>query len=254
MKTMPDFKKTLFFFLLTVQYINILCNENNFLSINEADQEVTNFTKTYRYNYNYSNIEEKNILHIVATTSKFSVPTYIYASYYKNISEDNRMFSSQDLGHNHLYIKLRDDKTDLYMSLSCPKKDKDTNIKIKASLISKIEKSEDIPKAKFKLDHDFTLYYKVPENPAYEMILLYAHGEDWDFFENEGLYENSLGINENLEFRLLLETGYGAVINLREINASKKIIINLIPIEKREGRKVEVGFEPVDSNITYQRK
>ena len=38
------------------------------------------------------------------------------------------MFSSQDLGDNHLYIKLRDDKTDLYISLSCPKNDKDTNI------------------------------------------------------------------------------------------------------------------------------
>jgi hypothetical protein len=86
------------------------------------------------------------------------------------------------------------------------------------------------------------------------MILLYAHGEDWYFFEIEGQYENSSGKNKNLEFRLLLETGYGAVIDLREINTSKEIIINLIPIEKREGRKVEVGFEPVDSNITHQRK
>ena len=253
---MSVLKKALFLLLLSIQHINILCEVSIIDIRNEDEMNINNSANNYKfhYNYNYSNISANNILYIVANTSKFSVPAYLYASYNESVNENDRKFSSQDLGPNHLYIELERNETDLYIFLSCPIKDKDAQISIKALQISNIEISEDNPKAKFKLSHDFIVNYKFPNLTAYTKVLLYAYGEDWDFFEMEGQYVNSTKNNVKLESSILLETGYGVIIDLNNVDKSKEINITLSPYESRKGRKVIVGFETVDCDNSTKRK
>ena len=137
---MSVLKKSLFLLLLSIQHINILC-DTEIIDIQNGDEKnISNSSNNYKfhYNYNYSNIWPNNILYIVANTSKFSVPAYLYASYDQNVNEDYRKFSNQDLCPNYLYIELEKNESDLYIFLSCPIKDIYAKITIKVLQISNI--------------------------------------------------------------------------------------------------------------------
>ncbi|MBO6243964.1 MAG: hypothetical protein J6O41_05300, partial [Clostridia bacterium] len=237
----------------------------NTVSITQSQQVADQYTgnaqlyplyeKKYIFSYTTTLIENK-LLHIVSRPDDFAYPGYIYASFDENVSEDNRDFSSQDLGTNELYIDLNKypGKTNLYILVKAPKKENANGITFETKLIPKIELSSSNPKAKFKLSHNSKVYYKVPSSITYRNILIYGLGEDWNFFEMEASYTASSGITRNLKVRQIFHNGYGVIVDLNRVGAGNEIVISLTAIsDSGKERKVEVGFECTDQEIDYKR-
>ena len=181
-------------------------------------------SKTKKINYSFSSneIESKRLLFLFCYSYNYLKPVFLYASFNENISFDNRMFSSQEIGRNQLYININENEIDkpLYILLYCPKNET-KRISIYSSLHPRIELGIFGNTVKFNLYDTLTVYYIVPDNITHDTTLLYGVGEDWDFFEMKGQYKNSNGLIKQLDFRLLLETGHDAIVNLKDVGAEK---------------------------------
>ena len=249
---MSNFKNILFFIIIIIQLISLLCqNENSFirnLTIGEEGEQ------KFQFSFISSDFQKKNILHIQSKPGYFSNPGYIYASFDEGISLDNRSFSSQEIGTNNLFIYFQNDKPagSLFIIIKNPRKEV-IYISLSANFISRIELNNEIKKAKFKLSHNSLVYYKVPDDIKYETIMFYGIGEDWNFFNMEGHYKTISGSTGEIKFNQILETGHGAIVNINEIGAGSEITINITSDSDGIERKVEIGYEIVDQNITYNR-
>ena len=182
---MSNFKNILFFIIIIIQLISLLCqNENSFIS-NLNIGEVCNINlaqegeQKFQFSFISSDFQKKNILHIQSKPGYFSNPGYIYASFDEGVSLDNRSFSSQEIGTNNLFIYFQNDKPagSLFIIIKNPRKEV-INISLSANFISRIELNNEIKKAKFKLSHNSLVYYKVPDDIKYETIMFYGIGED----------------------------------------------------------------------------
>ena len=209
------------------------------------------------FTYTYNSVGDNNILYISVKPDQFAYPGFIYASFEENVSEDNRTFSSQDLGTNELYIdlsKYRGNNQKLYILVKAPKRDNGNGITFVSKLIKKIEITDNNPKAKFKLSHNSEVYYKVPDDITYNSILLYGLGEYWNFFEMKATYQTTGGSTRNLNVKHMFLNGYGVVVDLIKVGKGKEIKISLTPkSENNKERKVEVGFEIADQEVEYMR-
>ncbi len=247
--------KIFFFFLLISQQAKVNCEPN--FEVFPSEEKAISLEKPsyYIFKITKDDIQKNEILHIKSTSEEFSSPGFLYASFQDNISEDNRNFSSQNLGKNNLYINLTQigyyDDT-LYLLVN------GTNFPCKITLIaeyiSKLSLSDENPKAKFIISHIPVLYYKIPETIR-SPILLYSVGQDWDRFEMEVLYQFSNENTRALNVKQMIETGHGVIVDLNKIKNASQIIIKLKPVDDEDKRKVEVGFEYVDQDFyEYKRE
>ena len=249
----------IFLFLLTSKKINIFC-EPDILEINsETSCDFSSQdTKIYSFTYESTSLVKTNILHIISKTDDFSKPGFLYASFDENISEENRLFSCQNLGNNELYINLTKyiEKTKIYILVKARKGIPYSNdiINVKVELLKKIELSDTNPKAKFKLSHISKVYYKVPAPITYDCILFYSIGEDWNFLDMKAIYKASDDSERILNSRQIIETGHGIIVNLNKIGTGNEITLNFTALEKGDERNIEVGFEYVDRDNSYFRE
>ena len=225
---MSHFKFNSLIFILTIEQINIFCFDYIEQVIYRKDvfQDFdSSKTKKINYSFNSNEIESKRLLFLFCYSYNYLKPVFLYASFNENISFDNRMFSSQEIGRNQLYININENEIDkpLYILLYCPKNET-KRISIYSSLHPRIELGIFGNTVKFNLYDTLTVYYIVPDNITHDTTLLYGIGEDWDFFEMKGQYKNSNGLIKQLDFRLLLETGHDAIVNLKDVGSEKKLI------------------------------
>ena len=248
---MSSFKHSLFFILLI-----ILQSENGYSLLDQSEIPTTSSnSKKYKYTYSESDIQTDKILYIKAVPTTFSSPGYLYASFDENVSEDKRLFSSQDLGTNELYINLGESqyagKTDLYLLM---KASNPSSITLTHNLIEKIELSDTQTKAKFKFPSITNVYYKVPNSITYSSIFLYSVGDEWSQFNMEVNYKTSNDAIRSLNVKQIVETGFGVIVDLNKIGSGKDINIVLTSnLKDNLETKIEVGFEIADQETTYKR-
>ena len=239
--------------------INIFCAPNNIGINSEIPCDFSSQdSNIYSFTYESINLQEKNILHIISKTKDFSKPGFLYASLDEHLSEENRLFSSQNLGNNELYINLEKyiEKTTIYILVKRRKATtyaSDT-ININVELLQKIVLSDTNPKAKFKLSHISKVYYTVPPTITHDSILFYSIAEDWNFLDMKVMYKGMDNSIRVLNARQIIETGHGIIVNLNKIGTGNEITLNLTALENAEERKVEVGFEYVDQEKSYLRE
>ena len=214
------------------------------------------FTKKITIPYNIDGTN--NIFSLSVTPKEYAFPGFIYASFDENVSQDNRLFSSQEPGINKLDIDLSKypDKKQLYISIVAPKQvtTNSNTVYLKGSLASRVELSDTNPKAKFKLSQISEVYYKVPSE-TYSSILLYALGGEWKYFEMKATYETSSGTIRNLNVKPMFDNGYGVVVQLNKVGKDNEIKITVTPkLESDKERKIEVGFELADQEIDHIRQ
>ena len=214
------------------------------------------FTKKITIPYNIDGTN--NIFSLSVTPKEYAFPGFIYASFDENVSQDNRLFSSQEPGINKLDIDLSKypDKKQLYISIVAPKQvtTNSNTVYLKGSLASRVELSDTNSKAKFKLSQISEVYYKVPSE-TYSSILLYALGGEWKYFEMKATYETSSGAIRNLNVKPMFDNGYGVVVQLNKVGKDNEIKITVTPkLESDKERKIEVGFELADQEIDHIRQ
>ena len=215
------------------------------------------YEKNFVFSYNSNQIETNKILHVSCYPEDFSYPGYIYASFDSNISEDTRVFSSQKLGNNELYIDLSQypGKNKLYILIKYPRKDNYKYINFSTNLIPRIELTGYNVNARFKLNHINEVIYKVPSPITYNRILIYSQGEDWNFFDMKVQYKTTGGSIRSLPVKIRFETGYGVIADLNMIGEGKEINITLISAyERGKATQFEVGIEFADQEVNYKRK
>ena len=250
---MSHLKYILFCILVLALQPQIFCDAPTEVSNGNTDtiDFATTISKKYHFTYDSGT---NQILHIVSKPSKFSNPGYLYASFDEDVSEDNRLFSSQNIGINELYINLDKypDKTGIYvLARSHNKQETSTNTEIKFNIVSEIELTDENKKAIFKFSHNSNVYYTVTSDMVNKKILIYSLGENWKYFNMNIQYE---GLTEPLIAKQIYENGYGIVINLNEFTQGKKITIVLTPEESNKETKVEVGYEIIDQGDENKRK
>ena len=178
----------------------ILTKSQDLTEISDGDSDTfdlsPSYQKKYIFSYDSNAIKTNNILHISTNPTQFSNPVFIYASFDENVSEDNRLFSSQNIGINELYINLNKypGKTKLHILIKSFRKENSNVVTIRSNLIQKIYINENNPKVKFKLSHNSNVYYTVPNPITYSTILIYGIGEDWNYFDMKVQYKSSNGI------------------------------------------------------------
>ena len=214
---------------------------------------------TWEFSINSYELGTNNILYISCSTSNYLNPGYLYASFNDTISEDNRLFSSQENYINELYINLsKYNYEKLYLLVKPYKEDSPIDLKLSAKLINRIEITED-KSARFKLNHISDVYYKIHESSQYDKVLIYGLGEDWNFFDMTIQYNNSAGGIQNIKVKKIFENGFGAILDLKQmlknINDNKEIRINVrnTTSEKMTDAKVKIGIESVDQGGNYKR-
>ena len=208
------------------------------------------------FTYTYTTLGENHILYLSVRPEIFGNTGFIYASFDENVSEDNRLFSSHELGSSELYIDLSKygNNKKLYILVKAHKKEIINTITVEAKLIKKVELSSSYSKAKFKLSHNSKVYYKVPNPITINTILLYALGEDWNCFDVKAVYTTSGRIERNLYMKNMFNNGYGVVVDLSKVGVGKEITIELTPkSDSDKERKVEVGFEYADQDVDLKR-
>ena len=252
---MEPFIKIIFFLLVFSQIIKVFCTSDTFTPLIESDNPIDLLlteSKKYYFEFNQDNINVNNILNIISDSTEFSSPGFLYASFEDDVSEEKRLFSSQNLGKNELYINLKKEeyagKNKLYILVK-PRKDISSNIKLRAKLISEIELKEENSKAKFKLSHITEVYYTVPSTRTYDSVLFYTIADDWNFLDMKVIYTASDNSKRSLNSKQIIETGHGIIVNLNKIGNGNKITIKLTALEETDESKVEVGFEYVDQDI-----
>ena len=238
----------------------ILTKSQDLTEISDGDSDTfdlsPSYQKKYIFSYDSNAIKTNNILHISTNPTQFSNPVFIYASFDENVSEDNRLFSSQNIGINELYINLNKypDKTKLHILIKSFRKENSNVVTIRSNLIQKIYINENNPKVKFKLSHNSNVYYTVPNPITYSTILIYGIGEDWNYFDMKVQYKSSNGIIMPLNVKQIFQTGYGCIININQDWKGNDInIIVTKAIDKAIETKVEVGFEIIDQSSNYKR-
>ena len=212
-------------------------------------------TYSKEYTFAYSSIGSNNILHLTSETTDPAYPGYIYASCTGTVSEDSRMFSSQEYDKNELYINLAhtdcSGSTSLSILLKAPGAKASTSITLKANLISSIELDDTNKKAKFKMSHVQSVTYKRPSTLSYNKILIYGLGESVKYFTMTVQYGTT---PTSIEVKQRFENGYGAIVDLTPIPAEEVITITITPTTNYEKTKVEVGFEMIDQKEDYKRQ
>ena len=246
-------KISLFLFQISL-IIKIFCIPDGFTELTASNELIAltlSGSKKFCFNIIQDDIDTNNILHIISEPNVFSNPRFLYASFENDISEEKRLFSSQNLGVNELYINLKkkeySEKRELFILVK-PRKDISSTIDLKAELISNIELKDGNQKAKFKLSHISEVYYTVHLPPNYGSILFYSIAEDFNYIDMKALYTTSDGSKRSLNARQIIETGHGIIINLNKMEENTKITIKLTALEDSDERKVEVGFEYVDQD------
>ena len=248
--------------LLLGQQILVLCVPNfNSLKIEEENSINSKDKKYWKFSYNYKDIETNNILYISCNTSDYINPGYLYASFSDTISEDERLFSSQENYINELYINLNKYKEGtLYLLVKPYKEDSPFELTLIAKLINRINITDDKPEVRFKLNHISDVYYTIKETIEYDKLLIYGLGEDWNFFDMTIQYNNLVGAIQNIKVKQIFENGFGAIIDLNQlsknINPNKEIRINVQNTSsvKMYNAKVKIGIERVDQGRNYKRQ
>ena len=214
------------------------------------------YERLFTFSYTTTDIATNKILHLSSTPLNFAYPGYIYASFEENVSEDNRLFSSQDIGTNQLYIDLSkySGKNKLYILVKAPKKENANTVTLRAELIPEVVLSNTNPKARFKLSHNSKVLIDPSSITPKSNILIYGLGEDWNFFEMKASYETSRGSTRKINIKQIFHNGYGAIVDLNRIPSGKKIQIDLsASTDSAKERKVEIGFEFADQETDYMR-
>ena len=143
---MSHLKYILFCILVLALQPQIFCDAP--MEVSNGNTDTIDFATTISKKYHFTYDSGTNqILHIVSKPSKFSNPGYLYASFDENVSEDNRLFSSQNIGINELYINLNKypDKTKLHILIKSFRKENSNVVTIRSNLIQKIYINENNP-------------------------------------------------------------------------------------------------------------
>ena len=248
---MSHTKKAIFCIIVLSQLMNFLCQNSEPIQTMSINLDKLD-SKIYHFDIKQDDINTKKILLVKSTPVEFSKPGFMYASYDENISLDNRIFSSQVIGTNSLYISLskRPEKTRIYILLYNPRKDKNTQINLSAELISRVELNDQNRKIKIKLSEISQIFIKSQRITHNGNIMIFGLDGDWDCFDIKGEYKTKNNNIAKLKFKQRVETGHGALVDLNKVDDEINItIINGIEYD----RTIEVGFEVVDGDIDYQR-
>ena len=248
---MSHTKRAIFCIIVLSQLMNFLCQKSE--QIPTTSIKLDNLSpKKYHFDIEQDYINKKKILLVKSTTTDFSKPGFIYASYDENISLDNRIFSSQEIGTNSLYISLskRPEKRRIYILLYNPRKDSDTQINLTAEPIPRVELNDQNRKIKIKLSEISQIFIKRKNIAHNGNIMIFGLGGDWDCFDIKGEYKTKNNNIAKLKFKQRVETGHGALVDLNKVDDE----INITIINGTEyDTTIEVGFEVVDGDIDYQR-
>ena len=253
----PHSNYIFFFLLLIIQQKNIISQDiEPHELIEEINLNYNNYNeKKYNFSYDQNQIENKNIIHIITKTDDFSNPVYLYASFDEKVSEDNRIFSSQNIGTNELYINLsKYNQTKLYILAKIRKEVSSANVNLTAKLIDKIELTDENRKARFKLSHNSNVYYKVPNSVVHDSILIYGKGNDWDFFNMEVKYKSKYNTTVKSTPKQMIDAGFGIILDLNKIAPGSEINITVTKANKKADETlVEIGFEIAGRDNEYKR-